>query len=170
MTVPPAPWAKGYARRVRLDLTDMQAFADLINRLGAREAYAIGRLKDGLPDRVRIVIAARLAGAKGDPNVIARTKEHIVFVEGEPAIFLIDIDMKAMPEAARARIREARCLGGPLRHCPSARHRGARHPPFDVVWLAQQGNGRGLSRQRRPSCRGRGRRRRGRRPLPGRLA
>jgi hypothetical protein len=96
----------GAARRVPIDLTDIAALAQLINGLGPREAYAIGRLKEGLPDHVRVVVADKLAEAKDDPNVIARTKDHLVFIAGAPAICLHDVDAKAMPEDAKARIRE----------------------------------------------------------------
>src|SRR5262245_23755881 len=73
--------ANGSARRVKIDT--MQALADLINTFTASEAYALGRLKDGLPDHVRVVLAAKLNGAKA-PSVIARTKEYLIFKEGEP--------------------------------------------------------------------------------------
>jgi hypothetical protein len=95
--------AKGSARRVRIDLANMQAFAGLINAFGPQEAYAIGRLKPGLPDRVRVVRADKL---KGDPSVIARTKDNIVFVEGEPGLVLQDIDLKGIPEDAKSRIKD----------------------------------------------------------------
>jgi hypothetical protein len=66
--------ANGSARRVRIDLDNLGALADLINNFASREAYALGRLKDGLPDRVRVVRADKLSGA-GAPSVIARTKD-----------------------------------------------------------------------------------------------
>ena len=85
----------------------MAVLADLINGFSPKQAYAIGRLKDGLPDRVKIVRVDKLDEAKGDPTVIARTKDNIVFVEGEPGLVLQDIDLKAIPEDAKSRIKDA---------------------------------------------------------------
>jgi hypothetical protein len=105
--------AKGFAHRVRIDLANMASLADLINGFSPKEAYAIGRLKHGLPDRVRVVRADKL---NGDPLVIARTKNNLVFVEGEPGLALKDIDLKGIPEDAKGRIKDAgggRCATGP---------------------------------------------------------
>ena len=43
----------------------------------------------------------------GEPDVIARTKNNIVFVEGEPGLVLQDIDLKGIPEDAKSRIKDA---------------------------------------------------------------
>jgi len=43
--------ANGFARRIMID--NVRSLADLINAFKSNEAYALGRLKDGLPDRVR---------------------------------------------------------------------------------------------------------------------
>ena len=94
--------ANGYARRVVID--NMQALADLINRFTSREAYALGRLKDGVPDRVEVVRADKLNGA--DPSVIARMKEYLLFNEGEFGLALLDIDFKGMSETAKQRMDE----------------------------------------------------------------
>jgi hypothetical protein len=98
--------AAGAARRVKIDLSAIAGLAELVNGLGAREAYSIGRIKDGLPDRVKIVRADKLAEAKGDPSVIARTKDHLIFAAGAPAICLLDIDVRGVNEDARRRIAE----------------------------------------------------------------
>ena len=68
--------AHGSAHRVTI--ASVQELADLINNFTAREAYALGRLKDGLPDRVRVVTDDELDGT-GDSSVIARTNEYLVF-------------------------------------------------------------------------------------------
>ena len=47
----------GSARRVKVDLANLEAFADLINSFTAQQAYALGRLKDGLPERVKVTTA-----------------------------------------------------------------------------------------------------------------
>jgi hypothetical protein len=94
----------------------MQSLADLINSFKSNEAYALGRLKDGLPDRVRVVVAEELRklNGAGGPSVIARTKNYIAFNEGEPGIVLLDFDRKGMSEAAARRLEECGDLWGPL--------------------------------------------------------
>jgi len=96
----------GAARRVQINLNDIAALAKLINGLGPREAYGVGRLREGLRDRVRIVVADKLADFHGDPGVAARTKVDLVFAAGAPAICPHDVDLKGMPEEAKRRIRE----------------------------------------------------------------
>jgi hypothetical protein len=97
----------GSARRVQVDLGDMRALADLINGFTSQQAYALGRLKEGLPDRVHIVVGDRLASFGGKPNVAARNQDHLIFVEGEPGVGLLDTDFKGMRDDQRLRI-EAR--------------------------------------------------------------
>ena len=96
--------ANGVARRVWVDGVD--SLARIINEFGPHQAYAIGRLKDGLPDRVKIVTAAR---AGGEPDAIARTKDNLVFADGEHGLALMDVDVKGMSDEVKARIEE---LGG----------------------------------------------------------
>ena len=59
--------ANGFARRVTID--NVQSLADLINGFKSNEAYALGRLKDGLPDRVQVV-------RKNDLNGDGRSRFH----------------------------------------------------------------------------------------------
>jgi hypothetical protein len=103
--------ANGFARRVRID--DMQGFADLINSFSPREAYALGRLKDGLPDKVRVVRADKLNGAD-DPSVIARTQDYLVFNKDEFGLALLDADFKGMSPDAERRKEEAGGFWGAL--------------------------------------------------------
>jgi putative DNA primase/helicase len=91
--------ARGAAWRVQLD--SAAAIADFINKLAQNEAFALGRIKNGHPDRVRVVTAAKV---KDDPKVIARTLKYLVFAQGEAGLALIDIDLKGISEAARRRI------------------------------------------------------------------
>src|SRR5262249_9601479 len=58
----------GSARRV--EISDIRAYADLVNACGSNEALALGRLKHGLPAQVKVVTADKLNGAH---DVIART-------------------------------------------------------------------------------------------------
>jgi len=108
--------AKGSARRVRIDLHNITALADLINKLTAREAYGNGCLLDGLPDRVTVTTVEKLDEArKSDPTVIARTRDYLVYAAGEPAIALLDIDLKGVPDGAKSLINEAGGIWSALR-------------------------------------------------------
>lgn len=97
--------ANGVARRASIDLNNMRALADLINNFRSNQAYALGRLKTGLPDHVRVVRADKLDGAT-DPAIIARTKEFLTFPDGEASLALLDADFKGMSEAATRRMEE----------------------------------------------------------------
>jgi hypothetical protein len=99
--------AHGTAHRAKID--NVQALADLINNFAPNQAYALGRLKDGVRDRATVVVADELKG-EGDPSVIARTKKYFVFKESEPGFVLLDVDFKGMPEDAKRRMEEC---GGP---------------------------------------------------------
>ena len=92
--------SRGKARRV--ELNDVEEFAGLIGKLRSCQAIALGTLRDDLPGQCKIVSKAKLNGAKS--NVIARTKDNIVYREGEPALALIDFDRKGMPDEMRERI------------------------------------------------------------------
>jgi hypothetical protein len=61
----------------------------------------------------RIVRADKLNGA-GDPSVIARTLDYLVFNKGEPGLVLLDADFKGMPEAAARRMEECGGFWGAL--------------------------------------------------------
>jgi RecA-family ATPase len=102
--------ANGSAQRVTID--SMQALADLTNGFTSRQAYALGRLKDGLPDRVQVVRADKLNGA-GDPSVIARTQDYLIFKDG-PGVVLLDVDFKALSVDAKRHMDECGGLWGAL--------------------------------------------------------
>src|ERR1700722_6607567 len=97
--------ARGSARRVAIDLNNLTTFADQINAFSLKEAYALGRLRAGLPDRVEIVRADKVSEAQ-NPLTIARSKQNLVFVAGEPGLMLLDIDLKGISESAESRIKE----------------------------------------------------------------
>jgi hypothetical protein len=103
--------ANGFARRVRID--DMQGFADLINGFSPNEAYALGRIKDGLPDRVRVIRADKLNGVS-DPAIIARTQDYLVFNKGEFGLALLDTDFKNMSPNVARRMEEVGGFWGAL--------------------------------------------------------
>jgi hypothetical protein len=89
----------------RTELPDMTSLADHIAALGPQEAIALGRLRDGLPDKVTVTTKARLNGATAPAGVIARTGEYILYEAGAPALLLVDVDTKGMPGSVRARIK-----------------------------------------------------------------
>lgn len=93
----------GFARRVTID--NVQSLADLINGFKPNEAYALGRLKEGLPDRVQVVRKSDLAGME-DSAFIARTLDYLAFNKGKPGLVLLDFDTKGMSAATRRRIEE----------------------------------------------------------------
>src|SRR6516165_7494214 len=80
--------AHGSAHRAPIDT--VQALADLINKFASNQAYALGRLKDGVLDDAKVITAAELKDA-GDPAVVARTKDYLIFKEGAPGFVLLDI-------------------------------------------------------------------------------
>lgn len=103
--------AHGSAHRVKIG--SMQELADRINNFAPNQAYALGRLKDGVPDGATVVVADELKD-EGDPSVIARTKKYLVFKEGEPGLVLLDIDVKGMPDTVKRRIEECGDIWGAL--------------------------------------------------------
>jgi hypothetical protein len=98
--------ANGTAHRVRI--ASVEEFADLINGLTSRQAYTLGRLRDDLPDHVEIVRRDKLNGAT---SAIARTKENLIFKEGEPGFVLLDVDLKGMTDAVARRLEECGLWG-----------------------------------------------------------
>jgi hypothetical protein len=95
--------ANGSAHRVKI--ASMRALADRINNFAPNQAYALGCLKDGVPDGAKVVVADELKD-KCDPSVIARTKQYLVFKKGEPGFVLLDIDVKGMPDTVKRQIEE----------------------------------------------------------------
>jgi hypothetical protein len=100
--------ARGTATRLRIDLGNTAAFAQLISGFTPRQAYALGRIKAGLPDTVPVATNGKLAEAqKTDPNTIARSLDYLGYVKGEPGLMLFDHDRKGMPDAVARRVDEA---------------------------------------------------------------
>jgi hypothetical protein len=102
----------GTARRV--EIINVAAFADLINRFGSDEALALGRLKDGLSSKVNVVTADKLNGAFADANTIARTKEYFNFTPDNGGIALFDFDPKGISEAVKRAVNARGNLLGAL--------------------------------------------------------
>jgi hypothetical protein len=93
--------SSGSAQRAKI--IDLDGLASLIEKLSSREALALGALRPGLPDHVRIVSKHRLAGL-AKPNVIARTADNIAYLSGRPAFALLDFDTKGMTSEVSARL------------------------------------------------------------------
>ena len=99
---------RGHAQRVRLD--NLGQLGKLMTSIKSNQALGLGRLRDNLPDCVRIMTkaaAAKLNGPRSAPNTITRTAEAIDYTPGEAAIALIDFDQKGMPPGVRARVAAA---------------------------------------------------------------
>src|SRR5689334_693864 len=94
----------GEACRARLD--DLDQFAALIDSLGSHEAIALGAPRSDLPDRLKVTTKRSLAGLNGAavPHLIARTQEFIQYRPNEPAMALIDIDVKGMPASVGEKV------------------------------------------------------------------
>jgi hypothetical protein len=82
---------------VRQVLKDgVESLADLIDDLGSDEALALGRLRPGLSDKLK-VIRKRKLNKQTPRDTVARTGEYLIFPPGKPAVMLLDHDCKNMP-------------------------------------------------------------------------
>ncbi len=97
--------SKGTARRVKI--ADVGQFGRLVEAMTRNEAIALGTLRPGLPNQVKVVTKDKNNGSAVD--VIARTADSIVFRPNEPALALLDHDTKGMPPHVERRLSE---LGG----------------------------------------------------------
>jgi hypothetical protein len=97
---------RGTASRFRF--TRLTELAELIEDFGSNQALTLGALRPDLPARVEVVTERVLNGASS-PNAIARTTDYFVYRSGEPALALVDYDLKGMPKSVADRITE---LGG----------------------------------------------------------
>jgi hypothetical protein len=99
--------ARGTATRIEIDT--VRQLADLIENLPPNRAIALGALRSGLPDAVKVIskdrlAKARLKSAAVASNIIARTGSEIVFQKGQPAFALLDFDRKGMPANVAAEL------------------------------------------------------------------
>jgi hypothetical protein len=93
--------SRGTACRFRF--SHIGELAELIEDFGSDQALTLGGLRSDLPARVEITTKRRLNGA-ASPNIIARTRDHITYRSGEPALALVDCDMKGMPQSVADKI------------------------------------------------------------------
>jgi hypothetical protein len=91
--------SRGIAWRFGFDR--LGEFVQLIERFGPDQAIALGGLRPDLPDQVEVVTKRKLNGTT-DPNVIARSRDYIIYRPGEFALALVDYDTKGMPPASSA--------------------------------------------------------------------
>ena len=87
----------------RIPITDVKQLAEIIGNLKPDQAIALGRLRDGVLDHVKVATKSRLNGAVRN-DLIARTQDDIVYQKGRPAPVLFDLDQKGMPPEILAEI------------------------------------------------------------------
>ena len=92
----------------RLPVPSVHALAAAINSLGSNEAIAIGALKEGVSDGARVVIKRNLP-KPSSADVIARTKDFVIFPKYKAGYILFDVDTKGMPQPVHDRVA---ALGG----------------------------------------------------------
>jgi hypothetical protein len=97
----------GTASRVRFQ--SLPEVAGFISKMPSTDAIALGRLRDDLDGVLRLTTQAKLASLNGNApaTLIARTANFIRYQPGQPAVVLIDIDTKGMPDAVKARVAAA---------------------------------------------------------------
>jgi hypothetical protein len=95
--------AEGKARRVVIG--SMEELARLLKSMPSNKALALGRLRKGLPDEVRVVTKDKLNDSS-PADAIARSAEFLEFSKGQPAFMLLDHDRKGMTDEVRARLKE----------------------------------------------------------------
>jgi hypothetical protein len=96
--------ARGTAQRLRV--ADIGELAAVIEHVRPDQAIALGALRTGLPEKVHVVTKQKL---NGQPDAIARTNADIMFRKEQPALALLDFDMKGIPADIAE---EMRRLGG----------------------------------------------------------
>jgi hypothetical protein len=95
---------EGEAYREYVD--GVEALADLLDDMRSDEALALGRLRDDLPDGVRVITKKKLDSSTPH-DTIARTEDYLLLEPGEPAFLLIDHDRKGMSNKLVAKLRQA---------------------------------------------------------------
>ena len=95
--------ARGTAERIKV--ADVNAFAALIEAVTSEQAFAPGALRAGLPDKVEVTTKRKLMNGVARSDIIARTKDDIVY--HGPAYALLDYDTKGVPGTVAAEIERA---------------------------------------------------------------
>ena len=94
---------EGDAHRIHFD--SLAEFGRFVGDLKSNEAIALGRLRDDLPDEVRLTTKNKLNG--GAPGGIARTDKYVSYRRGQAALALIDFDRKGMPRDVASKLTAA---------------------------------------------------------------
>ncbi len=92
--------SRGKASRLRF--RSLAQFAKVLTELSSHQAIALGRLRTGLADTVRI--ATKRALANGTSRAHPRSRETIDYAPGQPALMLFDVDAKALPPEVAKRL------------------------------------------------------------------
>lgn len=90
--------ASGWAHRVYAPT--VAHLCTLINWIGSEHALALGRMRDGIPDVVKIASREKV---DEHPGAITRTIDNFAFTSA-PTWGLIDFDSKGMPAEIRTKI------------------------------------------------------------------
>jgi hypothetical protein len=77
----------------RFGFSRIGELAELIEQLGPDQALTLGGLRPDLPARVEVTTKRRLNGSTR-PDLVARSREYIAYRSGQPAVALIDYDIK----------------------------------------------------------------------------
>ncbi len=97
-------WCGTMARR---PLSDLHAFARLIEDMPRNAAIALGAKQEGLLDCDQLVLSDDLRD--GQPGFASRSQKNIAYRREKPALVLLDFDDGGMPSAVKTRLEE---LGG----------------------------------------------------------
>jgi Protein of unknown function (DUF3631) len=92
--------SSGFACRAPFALNPVRELATLITDMPPNGAIALGALRDGLPELVKVVAKQSL---DKNPGAVARSAENIVYA-ARPGFVLLDHDTKGMPDAVAERL------------------------------------------------------------------
>jgi hypothetical protein len=92
---------RGVARRVAISC--VRQLGELIAGLQSDQAIALGALRSGLPNEVKIATRRAINGSNR-PDIISRTADNFLFGSGRQGFVLLDYDTKGMPDAVAERL------------------------------------------------------------------
>src|SRR5260221_14123718 len=88
----------------RRSLKDLDELGEMFHKFGKQHAIALGRLRDGLPDRDMVITTKKERRRDAAPHIITRTNDYFVHAPGREALVLIDTDYKGATTVVRERI------------------------------------------------------------------
>jgi hypothetical protein len=101
----------------RTPIANVHMLAAKIEKLKPYQAFSLGTLREGLPDKVQVVTKRKF---DGQPNTIARTKDNLVYRENCPALVLLDYDRGEIPQGVADRLEDF--WGALTKVLPALRH------------------------------------------------